>query len=153
MVAPSGDGLGRHSHRSHEQEAKAIVLDRLRLYAQLGEDQSWQPDEAKGVCSNQRPTGISASRSREVQNVGQQLRVVTAAAFLVELLKYAATVVVAATVVLVELLDREALVSRSGSNCTSNERQSDKRGKDGLHDQSPKGLFCFTEACCLVLMK
>jgi hypothetical protein len=33
------------------KKAKAIVRDRLRLYAQLGEDQSWQPDEAKRFCS------------------------------------------------------------------------------------------------------
>jgi hypothetical protein len=37
------------------KKAKAIVRDRLRLYAQLGEDQSWQPDETKRFCSIKSP--------------------------------------------------------------------------------------------------
>src|SRR5262249_51259305 len=71
--------------------------------------------------NKRRPAGISANGPLIVSERDQALRSVTAAAFLVELLNYA------------------AFVGSRRSNCTRNERKGDKRGKDGFHDLSPKG--------------
>ena len=104
------------------KKAKAIARDHLRLYAQLGDDQSGSRTNTWAAESKDPPAFLPAG----LVEVGKRLRVVTA--FLVELLEHAATVVMAATAILVEGLDREVR-SRSRSNRTSNERQRDNRGR------------------------
>lgn len=77
-------------------------------------------------CDMPRPANISADGSLSYAKK-TELRGVTAAAFLVELLESATRVVVTAAAVLVELFDRETLRSHGRSNCTSNKRYGDKR--------------------------
>src|SRR6185295_16211061 len=107
----------------------------------------FQPDKIRKVAIGlftQEAKARRHYRRRAFVHVGNGvlLGVVTAAAVLVELLERAAAIVVAATVVLVEGHDREALGCGRRGNDTSNKGQGDESGKKDLHGHLRRFALC-----------